>query len=106
VMRRAPPLTQLPLFPISGGTAVLAIVATLAWMAKWDISALTCYYHILQFQLWRLLTSTLPHVNPFHLMFNLYWLWTFGTMIESAFGHVRTLLLFVILAAGSSAAEF
>jgi GlpG protein len=57
-------------------------------------------------QLWRLITSTLPHVNFLHLAFNLYWLWVFGTLVEEIFGHVRAAAVILLLAVGSSAAEY
>jgi membrane associated rhomboid family serine protease len=57
-------------------------------------------------QVWRLVTSILPHGDPIHLAFNLLWMWVLGTLVEDVFGHVRTLLLVLVLAAGSGAAEY
>jgi len=57
-------------------------------------------------QPWRLLTSALPHGGVLHLVFNLYWLWAFGTFIEQRLGHLKTGGMLVIFAAGSAAAEF
>jgi membrane associated rhomboid family serine protease len=57
-------------------------------------------------ELWRLVTSALPHGDLFHLMFNAYWIWAFGTLVEDVFGHVKTAALFVLLALGSGAAEY
>jgi GlpG protein len=105
-MRQPPPINEFPKFPMTGGTALLAISATTAWWLKVDISRLLEDPHIRHGELWRLLTSALPHVNIFHLAFNLYWLWALGSYVEREFGHVRTSLLFVCLAAGSGAAEF
>ena len=39
----------------------------------------------------RLLTSALPHGGIVHLLFNVIWLWIFGTAIEAVWGPVRTL---------------
>src|SRR5207253_2758605 len=55
---------------------------------------------------WRLVTSMLPHVSLPHLVFNLYWLWVFGTFLEKSFGALRFLGIVVLFAAGSSAAEW
>jgi membrane associated rhomboid family serine protease/Tfp pilus assembly protein PilF len=55
---------------------------------------------------WRLLTSVLPHVNALHLLFNVYWLWVFGTLLEEVLGHARLLGLIVLFAAGPMAAEY
>jgi GlpG protein len=57
-------------------------------------------------QPWRLITSALLHLDLFHLAFNLYWLWVFGTLMEEVFGHWKTAALMLFLAAGSSAAEY
>jgi len=59
-----------------------------------------------RWQLWRALTSTLPHGSFFHVAFNLYWLWTFGTLVERVYGHLKCAGIFVLLAFGSMLAEF
>lgn len=63
-------------------------------------------YHAWSGQVWRLMTSTLPHVGILHLLFNLYWLWVFGTRVEIVYGSGRTLLILMLFAAGSSAAQY
>src|SRR5687767_2713344 len=78
-MRRPPPLAAAPRHPVTAGTMLLAAGATLAW--------------------WR-------DADALHLAFNLYWLWVLGTLVEQSFGHVRTALLLVFLAAASGAADF
>lgn len=55
---------------------------------------------------WRLVTSALLHGNIFHLGFNLYWLWVFGSQIESVWGSARTAALYALLAVGSNEAEY
>jgi membrane associated rhomboid family serine protease len=57
-------------------------------------------------QLWRLPASALPHIGLVHLAFNLYWLWVFGTAAEAVLGHLRFALIALMLATGSSAAEY
>jgi len=34
-----------------------------------------------------------PHLDILHLVFNVWWLWIFGTKVESALGHAKTALL-------------
>lgn len=57
-------------------------------------------------QLWRLLTSVLLHGGFFHLLFDCYWTWVFGAVIEATLGSLATIGLFVLFAAASSAAQF
>ena len=105
-MHPPPALSQFNRYPVTAGTALLAIAASLAFWAGWKVDPLFEDYHVLAGQYWRLITSVLPHANVMHLAFNVYWTWVFGTLIEQVFGHVRTLLLFLLFAATSNAAEF
>src|SRR6516162_2938290 len=93
-------------YPVTGGVCLLAIPASLAHWGHWSIDLLVTDYHVWSGQLWRPLTSTLPHVNFIHLIFNLYWIWRFGTWIERVYGHWRTAALYAYLAFGSSLAEY
>lgn len=105
-MRPPPPLSMLPRFPVVGGLAMLAIGTTFAWSNGVDVSALFDSGEIRRGELWRLATSALPHSGPFHLIFNVMLLWTFGSAVEAAWGHARTALVLLALQVGSSAAEF
>src|SRR4051812_5856502 len=55
---------------------------------------------------WRLFLSIFPHIGFFHLLFNVYWLWVLGTVLEEVYGHARTAALVVLFAVVSMAAEF
>ncbi len=105
-MRQPPKLTQVHRYPVSAGTAMLAAGVTLAWWGKADISPLFESAMIRRGELWRLVTSMLPHADILHLAFNLYWLWVFGTLVEETYGHIKTAALIVFLAFGSGALEF
>jgi membrane associated rhomboid family serine protease len=106
-MRQPPPLKTFPKFPVTSGTIALALIITLIyWSGKVDITPLTETIDIRRGQLWRLLTSTLPHADILHLAFNLYWTWVFGTLVEESFGHWKTLVIFLLLAVVSSGAEY
>jgi membrane associated rhomboid family serine protease len=93
-------------YPITACVAVLAIVAAIQSSAGQNINPvfLSDTGDCLR-EPWRLLTSALFHLGPIHLIFNLYWLWVFGTFIEDRFGHGATLAIFCLFAAGSMAAE-
>ncbi len=106
-MRPPPPISRAWRYPVTAGTAAVAIAVTLAWYGKvLDVAPLTETLDLRRGQLWRLITSALPHVGPFHLIFNVYWLWVFGTLVEEVYGPVRTLSTYVAFAAGSAAAEY
>jgi len=49
-------------------------------------------------QIWRLITPIFPHIGPWHLVMNLYWLYRFGSQIEHFCG-TKTLALLVLATA-------
>jgi membrane associated rhomboid family serine protease len=57
-------------------------------------------------ELWRLLTTVLPHGGFLHLLFNCYALAILGTITERALGSNRFIGLIVLLALGASATQF
>lgn len=57
-------------------------------------------------QLWRLVTPIFPHGGPFHLLFNMMWLWLLGGAIETIRGSWRFLLLVLVTAVCSNVAEY
>jgi len=106
-MRRPPPPGQLPAFPVTGGLALLAIAVTaLAWKQPEGVERLVMTRDAFRGEPWRLVTGILPHADAFHLLFNVYWLWAFGTEVEQRFGALRMALLVVLLAVISSAAQY
>lgn len=106
-MLRPPSLKYAPYYPITSGVAAGAIAVTGTWWSGQDISGLLMNSDVWnRWQLWRALTSTLPHVNFFHLAFNLYWLWTFGTLVERVYGHLKCAGIYLLLAFGSMLADF
>ena len=85
----------------------MALVVTGMWWSGQSIDPVVMNGQVwADFQLWRALTSALPHVNVFHLAFNLYWLWAFGTVVERVYGRLKCAGIFLLLAFGSSLAEF
>jgi membrane associated rhomboid family serine protease len=96
----------LPSYPVVASTAVLAIAATAAFGLDVDVSPLMETALIRRGQLWRLITSAFVHGGALHLLFNIYWLWIFGTTVERVLGHARTLALILLFAYGSGALEY
>jgi len=102
----SPKWSDFPRYPVVAGTILLAVGITLAWWAKVDISILFETAYIRRGQLWRLVTNIFPHLDILHLVFNVWWLWIFGTKVESALGHAKTALLVLLLAVGSGSFDF
>jgi membrane associated rhomboid family serine protease len=105
-MRQPPKWTEFVKYPVTAGTGLLAIGVTLAWWAKVDISPLLESPMVRRGEIWRLVTSIFLHVDALHLIFNLYWLWVFGTLVEEIYGHFKTAGLFLLFAVGPNALEY
>jgi membrane associated rhomboid family serine protease len=104
-MRHPPPLSTCLAYPITTSLAAFAIMATLQYWAGANISKFEIGLDDWWREPWRFLTPVLFHVNSIHLIFNLYWLWVFGSQIEPVFGSGKTLGIYMLLAAGPIAAE-
>jgi len=105
-VRLAPKWTELPKYPVTAGTVLLAIGVTIAWWSKVDISPLFETAMIRRGEIWRLFTSAFPHTGILHLAFNVYWIWVFGTLAEEVYGHLKTAALLALFAFGSGSFEF
>jgi membrane associated rhomboid family serine protease len=55
---------------------------------------------------WRLVTPVLVHGGLLHLMFNMYFLYLVGPLVEQLYGSARFLLLYALTAAAGSAASY
>jgi membrane associated rhomboid family serine protease len=81
--------------------SIAAAGLTVLWMRGNDLSFLTMDYRT-----WRLLSACLLHAGYVHLIFNLYWTWRFGSVLEPIFGTLAMTGIFVFLGAGSMGAEW
>lgn len=87
--------------------AVAACLFSLAYWAGYDMTFAMDGVKIWKGQYWRFILSCLLHVDPIHLLFNLYWfVGVFAPPIELRYGWRRSLLLFFVLAIGSGGASF
>lgn len=105
-MKRPTSYQHVPEFPFTAGLMILACLVTVLWRTGTDVSVFTMDGRAFGAEPWRLLTSALPHADLLHLMFNLYWLWVFGSVLEMTLGHFPTAGIVCLLAAGSGAAEY
>lgn len=100
-------LKQVPRYPVTAGVAMAALAVTGLWWSGRSIDPFIMNGRVwTNCEVWRALTCTLPHVNVLHLAFNLYWVWVFGTRVEQIYGHLKCAGIFLLLAFGSSLAEF
>ncbi len=58
---------------------------------------------VLYVQVWQLLTFQFLHAGPFHLIFNMLWLYFLGPLVEWRFGKARFLLFYLICGLGGGA---
>lgn len=105
-MRQPQKWTQFYRFPVITGVLILSIALTIAWWCKVDVGPMFETAMIRRGEFWRLFTNILLHASALHLVFNLYWFWIFGTIIEEVLGHLQTAVLIAVLALGSGSLEF
>ncbi|MFW6107684.1 MAG: rhomboid family intramembrane serine protease [bacterium] len=103
-MRRPPPLGALPAFPIVGGTAVLSVALSLLYWSGRDVTPFLMEGW--RQEPWRLFTSTLLHGDALHLLFNLYWLWVLGSLVEQEWGTPQALATVLLFGGASGAAQY
>ena len=106
-MRKPPSPALILAYPVSGGLGLFATAITLLIELKRlsierFVVAPIAFWH----EPWRLFLAIFPHVGLVHLVFNAYWLWVLGTVLEEVFGHVKTAALIVLFAVVPMAAEF
>ena len=88
-MVRPQPFSRAPELPVTAGLVGIAIVVGVAQqLLKYDVSRLLLTDAAFWSEPWRIVTSILPHGDPLHLLFNLYWVWVFGAILETRFGHL------------------
>lgn len=90
-------------------TIVVCVAAaglSFKYFQGFDLSMLMLRYEAWPQEPWRLLTSCLLHASWLHLIFNLYWTWRFGQILEPIFGLLAMIGIYVLLGAGSAAAEW
>ncbi|MDC3307211.1 rhomboid family intramembrane serine protease [bacterium] len=92
-------------FPVTAVMIVGAIAAFLADASGRSVEHLMLLPSLALSEPWRLVTCILPHGGPFHLLFNVYWVWMLGRVIESRMGSPVTAVLTVICAIAASGLE-
>jgi membrane associated rhomboid family serine protease len=104
--RRPPPLGSFPKYPVVASICAAAVLVSIASVAGWHHDPVLMDARAWDGQFWRLASSALVHIGPLHLIFNLYWLWAFGTALEESLGARAIGGIVLLLAVGSQAAEY
>ena len=98
------PLITYGIIGITAAVSLTALVSTDAdviyrtlWLDKNEVDA---------GQIWRLWTVTLLHGSIIHFGFNMYALYICGPIVEQIYGPIRTLVFYLVAAAGGSVATF
>src|SRR3954466_6975900 len=60
------------------------------------------HYKSTYFQPFQVITYMFMHANFFHILFNMFALWMFGTMVERVWGPKRFLVFYFICGVGSA----
>lgn len=55
---------------------------------------------------WQVLTGSFTHVEPWHILMNMFALWTLGPMVERPLGRARFLALYVLACLGDALAVY
>ena len=76
------------------------------WFARLDAPNRTPTRSIEEGQVWRLVTPIFIHFGLPHLVFNMYWLYLFGSLIETRKGTIRFGLLVLVVAAISNYSQY
>jgi GlpG protein len=61
---------------------------------------------VLHGQVWRLITPIFLHLSFVHILFNMWWLFDLGTVVETRIGTLRFAMLVLVSAAVSNAAQY
>lgn len=98
--------------PVTSAALSMSIVVSLIWWVnkgQGDSGIIDLFVMDIRAwhgQPWRLITSALPHVNVFHLVFNVQAVWVLGSFAEREFGSRETFAMMIVMAAVSAAAEY
>lgn len=57
-------------------------------------------------ELWRLFSPCVLHLNFFHILFNMVWLWMLGRPMEARIGSIRLLLFTLVVGVATNTAQY
>ncbi len=90
-------------------TVAMIAISVLLWFGRSEISVpdfLFSMPHILDGEVWRLVTPIFLHATVLHLVFNMWWLYDLGTLIEQRLGWYRFAGLVLVIAIASNGGQY
>jgi membrane associated rhomboid family serine protease len=93
---------------VSFGAVLAAVPCSLLylWHSPLVVPLLVDPFAIWEGQYWRFLTAAFVHGDPIHLLFDAYWMWLLGRVVEQWMGPFLFAGFFILVAVGSMAAQF
>lgn len=101
---RRPPIVTI----LAIGVCIFAFIAINASPSEETMAQFGAYsdFELYNGKWWGLISSAFVHIEPLHLLFNMYWLWILGGAFESRFGSPMMLGFMAITAFVSSGLQF
>jgi len=82
---------------LGGGFRTTSLVDQLLMFTE-NPQSPSAFVDIVRGQVWRLVTPVFLHDGFFHLLFNMYWMFYFGSQLEPRMGKLRFIMLFLLTA--------
>ena len=108
---RSAPLTMALIVLSICGFALVYFPFSSQWVSEFTFmpysfrgTQIEFYQHVGEY--WRFITPAFLHFGWLHIVFNCLWLWDLGVRVERVMGSVNMLLLFLVIALVSNAAQF
>ncbi len=92
--------------PVTMTLIIASALATSGLLEGADADLMFSWPLILEGQIWRLITPIFLHANMLHLIFNMWWLFDLGGMIEPRLKTYRYLLMVLVIAFVSNMTQF
>jgi membrane associated rhomboid family serine protease len=105
-MIRPPSIATAAYFPMTATLCGAALIIAIGQLMGGRVDMFVLNDSTFWSKPWQLLTTGLLHRGPFHLIFAVFWVWTFGTVIEHTVGWRGWLFLYLTAAVASASMDY